>query len=721
MDGKRCPLKADESQDRERKRRHNLDEARKLKAHGKHHVAEEKYRGCIRIKNDFAEAVMKNFRDHLGGEPRVIIVSAPYEADAQLIKLCIDQQADAIVTEDSDVLLYSAAAHAAVPVLFKLDRQTGNCQKISMEFLLSMSPADADKATKTNNKLESMIRNLASRQGKRKGFGVRLFIQACVLGGCDYSINNLDGVGLVGAFKLVRDNAFRNDNVRFRKILQSLPNKIKKKLNIDEYEERLAKSEAIFYYHLVSHLGGDVKPLLVPRISSEENPQEHDHTNHYPFMKRFEGDWSFLGDEASSLVRGASQIFATTSGEDLYVANAPRNQEAIGTKSNFFDKPLTTKRPPGPIHNPYKKLKTQAEESKRAPLEERNVNNLCVTKISVTEQSRELAQNELDMIKYFEDIPDPRYVKRKFSEKKLPKSTTQSILDSDTTSLWKVGQSEGRRPDVHRWGNSMFAEFQNMLNSQVGQAFETKAKHNAKQPNSQGEDGYKMCQLREEDAASAVQREPPSHNGPAATSNVISSQSCATAGPNSQIDLTSSDDENVIAQNHVAHTSKYFRKTNDPRRVTLGASDEDPSMRPTKSPQILLKNGSVSPHENDWDSDDIVESPMKHHMDSHVGSTFRSKNSYDCNTSGMRQKQHSKPKAIGPLLAGFQRQQQFFGHLKHSSQRTFTYSSAGKALKMKSLTAYFPSPETAEVKKRPHFNQLALTTNQSDEDFLWNG
>ena len=42
MDGKRCPLKADTNQDRENRRRQNLEEARKFKHQGHRDKAEEK-------------------------------------------------------------------------------------------------------------------------------------------------------------------------------------------------------------------------------------------------------------------------------------------------------------------------------------------------------------------------------------------------------------------------------------------------------------------------------------------------------------------------------------------------------------------------------------------------------------------------------------------------------------------------------------------------------
>lgn len=99
MDGKRCPLKADTNGDRERRRQENLKEARKFKSMGRHNRAEEKYKTCIKIKDDFTIAVMKEVKKSFSGDRRVQFVWSPYEADAQLAKLCVDRVADAVITE----------------------------------------------------------------------------------------------------------------------------------------------------------------------------------------------------------------------------------------------------------------------------------------------------------------------------------------------------------------------------------------------------------------------------------------------------------------------------------------------------------------------------------------------------------------------------------------------------------------------------------------------
>ena len=112
-----------------------------------------------------------------------------------------------------------------------------------MDWLLNYQEGQESVVTtnKAKSALETLLLNLASRQAKRPGFGVRLFVQGCVLAGCDYAPNKLAGVGLVNAFKFVRDNAFRNDSVRFQKILDSMPRKNKVNIDVIEYEKTLAQ------------------------------------------------------------------------------------------------------------------------------------------------------------------------------------------------------------------------------------------------------------------------------------------------------------------------------------------------------------------------------------------------------------------------------------------------------------------------------------------------
>jgi exonuclease 1 len=124
MDGKRCPLKAQTNDEREQRRISNLKDARLYKKERKIEKSQDKYKACIKIHAAFADAVAQQIQSHFirNHDDRVHILKSPYEADSQLVKLCVDGAVQAIVTEDSDVLVYCAACHVSVPILYKLER-----------------------------------------------------------------------------------------------------------------------------------------------------------------------------------------------------------------------------------------------------------------------------------------------------------------------------------------------------------------------------------------------------------------------------------------------------------------------------------------------------------------------------------------------------------------------------------------------------------------------
>ena len=103
----RLPLKDNESAERERKRSAALREARDLKRRGMHEEAYKKYGSAIKVTHEMAmntaRAVGKRFGKRCGAV--VECMFAPFEADAQLVCAVRDGLVDAVMTEDSDVLV----------------------------------------------------------------------------------------------------------------------------------------------------------------------------------------------------------------------------------------------------------------------------------------------------------------------------------------------------------------------------------------------------------------------------------------------------------------------------------------------------------------------------------------------------------------------------------------------------------------------------------------
>ena len=471
FDGKRVPLKAGTNASREMKRKENLKEARQLKAKGKFSEASEKYRTCVKGNDLMARVVAAEvekkwgrvtlYTDNENGmhkNVRVQCIWSPYEADAQLAKLCIDGYAHAVVTEDSDVLVYSAVTRKPFPIIYKLDRKDGSCDVVTMDWLVNpefladiggsrdgirfghcstesggssggsscsstrrgrrrrdnkiddldykyrnnplpddtsenygvldggtdderndvhcccvqyedlgfapvrrtlpppISPASGKPTSHRNDKnarnaaassssacnaILSYLRSYAFKEASNPGNGVRLFVQACVLSGCDYVPNRLSKVGPVTAFKLVKEASHRDASIRFERVLKSLP--VGSKLlaeecekngdgddNDDEddylslsdtdrnakekYEELLAKSESVFYYHLVRELStGRVVPLVAhnqptKRVDvgndDDENLEVHStelDDRFRPCITRFEDGMAFIGSVAEAV------------------------------------------------------------------------------------------------------------------------------------------------------------------------------------------------------------------------------------------------------------------------------------------------------------------------------------------------------------------------------------------------------------------------------------
>jgi len=407
FDGVRVPLKADTNAERERRRRVNLAEARRLASMGRREEARERYNRCVKGTEEMARVVCAEVEKVFGRgeEAKVKCVFSPYEADAQLAKLCVDGVCHAVVTEDSDVLVYSVVCRCPFPIIYKLDRKDGSCDVVTMDWLLNpkflpssrrnrrkddsdsedgdvsenenidfeelesnvvteVHPSQVDygdddnmmyapirrtltlplgnvSASKSNSRARrstkkknttgtaflATLRSFAHKEANNPGHGCRLFIQACILSGCDYVPNRLSKVGPITAFKMVNDASHRKHSERFDRVMNCLPKgSILQKESADgidnadisddevggdflsscdsyndmkeRYLDLLIKSEAVFYYHLVRKHGSD---SIVPLVSHKP-PDSQDTAGHLsPSIVNFNSDLSFIGsvDEAT--------------------------------------------------------------------------------------------------------------------------------------------------------------------------------------------------------------------------------------------------------------------------------------------------------------------------------------------------------------------------------------------------------------------------------------
>lgn len=192
------------------------------------------------------------------------------------------------------------------------------------------------------------LRSFAYKEYAKPGEGVRLFVQACVLSGCDYIANRISKVGPVGAFKLVKEASHREAAIRFERVLKSLPagsklvaeagDKSSEDDDVEDeeyddflelpdnerdakekYEELLSKSEAVFYYHLAKELStGKIVPLVAHNKSSEIDVDGNDTTSlevgesFRPCIERFEGGLTFVGSAEEALKNKPQPLPALT-------------------------------------------------------------------------------------------------------------------------------------------------------------------------------------------------------------------------------------------------------------------------------------------------------------------------------------------------------------------------------------------------------------------------
>lgn len=167
FDGNNLPAKAGTEAERKANRDEALRLGLELRAKGDTQGANAQFSRAV----DVTPALAHRFIRVLMSKQIPFIV-APYEADAQLAYLCINGIVDAVVSEDSDLIPYGCQR-----VLFKMDR-AGEGKEVQRARL-------------------GMCEGL-----KLSSFTDDMFLDMCILSGCDY-LDNIPGIGLQTACSLV--------------------------------------------------------------------------------------------------------------------------------------------------------------------------------------------------------------------------------------------------------------------------------------------------------------------------------------------------------------------------------------------------------------------------------------------------------------------------------------------------------------------------------------
>ncbi|XP_037543965.1 exonuclease 1 [Nematolebias whitei] len=211
FDGRNLPSKQEVERARRERRETNLQKGRQLLREGKLSEARDCFTRCVNITPTMAHNLIKAARDR-----GVDCVVAPYEADAQLAYLTKSGLAQAVITEDSDLLAFGCKT-----VILKMDKQ--------------------------GNGLEVDQSNMGRCRSLGNVFTEEKFRYMCILAGCDY-LPSLHGIGLGKACKLLR--LAKDPDIL--KVIRKMGQYLKTNLIIPEqYIEGFVRANNTFLYQLV--------------------------------------------------------------------------------------------------------------------------------------------------------------------------------------------------------------------------------------------------------------------------------------------------------------------------------------------------------------------------------------------------------------------------------------------------------------------------------------
>ncbi|XP_013171947.1 PREDICTED: exonuclease 1-like isoform X2 [Papilio xuthus] len=213
FDGRHLPAKAMTELKRRESRQLSKKRAAELLSLGQMEEARSYMRRSVDVTHEMALALIKECRNR-----NVDCIVAPYEADAQLAYLNINNIAQLVITEDSDLILFGCTK-----VLFKMDLDGTGTLVETAKLPLVMKCA-----------IES--------------YTFDKFRQMCIMSGCDY-LASLPGIGLAKARQFV----VATQDPNFANALRKLPSFFNR-LNLvvtDEYRENFLKAEATFKHQYV--------------------------------------------------------------------------------------------------------------------------------------------------------------------------------------------------------------------------------------------------------------------------------------------------------------------------------------------------------------------------------------------------------------------------------------------------------------------------------------
>ena len=211
FDGDSMPMKRVTDTDRKTRRMQAQSDAQQLLAQGSVEDAVRMFEKSLEISKELAHSAIRVAEDR-----GIECIVAPYEADAQLAFLAREGYVQAVISEDSDLLVYNC------PILLAKMDHNGNCDAIHARD----------------------VHHVLGLNGARP-MPYESFVMSCIVSGCDY-LPSLPGIGVKTAFKIVAAAKSVPDLMNMLATQYGFTAR-----ELQPYEETLHQAFYCFAHHLV--------------------------------------------------------------------------------------------------------------------------------------------------------------------------------------------------------------------------------------------------------------------------------------------------------------------------------------------------------------------------------------------------------------------------------------------------------------------------------------
>lgn len=215
FDGADLPAKKVTEIERGKNRKLNLDKGIELKSRGDRDGSRMYFSRAVNVTPYMAAQLIHHLKTN---RPTVKCVVAPYEADAQLAYLSINNIVDAIIAEDSDTIPFGCKE-----IVFKLE-QNGKCERLLLSNLFQLCTKGVDLT----------------------GFTHDMIVSMCIGAGCDY-LDSLKNIGIKNSYKYVSKHKSVDKVLRTMRLHGLLPLNVVKTVNIGDEKISVLEYEVNFY------------------------------------------------------------------------------------------------------------------------------------------------------------------------------------------------------------------------------------------------------------------------------------------------------------------------------------------------------------------------------------------------------------------------------------------------------------------------------------------